>query len=283
MRSGVLLLAVLLFLPESGAAQGVTLNARIGGTAVALGGDSADGRLWKSIDWESARPGLEWTEIDLTAGALGIAMRVVAVRIDPHLYRFHPEWSTGPNGMTGQWTVDGAPRDAALALNAGQFKETGPWGWVVLDGEETRDPGIGPLSVGIAVTDSGTVRWIPAVGLRAARGDPHIAWAFQTYPLLLSDGRVPALARDGGLVDQDHRDALLLLGERPDGSLLIVLSRFDGHVKFGAAGESMEWWIADNAPGVVVKVQYSGQSADEKWTMSMTGSGSGATSQLGVN
>ena len=55
------------------------------------------------------------------------------------------------------------------------------------------------------------------------------------------------------------------------------------HVKFGAAGGSMEWWIADNAPGGVVKVQYSGQSADEKWTMSMTGAGSGATSQLGVN
>jgi len=52
-------------------------------------------------------------------------------------------------------------------------------------------------------------------------------------------------------------------------------------VRFGSAGGTMEWWLADKAPGGVVKVQYSGQE-DEKWTMAMTGAGSGAKSELGV-
>jgi hypothetical protein len=54
------------------------------------------------------------------------------------------------------------------------------------------------------------------------------------------------------------------------------------HVKFGATGGNMEWWLAENAPGTVVKVQRTGQEADDKWTMLMVGSGSGAKSELGV-
>ena len=55
------------------------------------------------------------------------------------------------------------------------------------------------------------------------------------------------------------------------------------HVKFGAGGGSMEWWIAADAPGGVVHVQFTGNDADQKWTMQMTGSGSGAKSELGVS
>ncbi|HEY0670669.1 MAG TPA: hypothetical protein VGD27_00315 [Longimicrobiales bacterium] len=54
------------------------------------------------------------------------------------------------------------------------------------------------------------------------------------------------------------------------------------HVKFGAGTGNMEWWLADKAPGTVVKVQFSGQDADEKWLMQMVESGSGAKSELGV-
>lgn len=54
------------------------------------------------------------------------------------------------------------------------------------------------------------------------------------------------------------------------------------HVKFGAGTGNMEWWLADNAPGTVVKVQFSGNEADQKWTMQMVESGSGAKSELGV-
>jgi hypothetical protein len=54
------------------------------------------------------------------------------------------------------------------------------------------------------------------------------------------------------------------------------------HVKFGAGAGNMEWWLADKAPGGVVRVQFSGEEADQKWTMEMTGAGSGAKSELGV-
>ena len=53
------------------------------------------------------------------------------------------------------------------------------------------------------------------------------------------------------------------------------------HVKFGSAGGSMNWWLADNAPGGVVKVEFAGQD-NQKWVMQMTGSGTGAKSVLGV-
>ena len=54
------------------------------------------------------------------------------------------------------------------------------------------------------------------------------------------------------------------------------------HVKFGAGTGNMEWWLADKAPGTVVKVQFTGQEADAKWTMQMVDSGNGAKSELGV-
>lgn len=54
------------------------------------------------------------------------------------------------------------------------------------------------------------------------------------------------------------------------------------HVKFGSAGGHMEWWLADKAPGGVVRVQFSGEGKDQKWTMEMTGAGSGAKSELGT-
>ncbi|MGQ0562872.1 MAG: hypothetical protein ACT443_13480 [Gemmatimonadota bacterium] len=54
------------------------------------------------------------------------------------------------------------------------------------------------------------------------------------------------------------------------------------HVKFGAGGGNMEWWLADQAPGGVARVQFSGQQADEQWTMELVDAGSGAKSELGV-
>jgi hypothetical protein len=229
------LCSALLVLPVSAAAQGAALSAGPAGAPVQLDLASVTvDELWRSLTWRAARPGLDWTELDLAAGRLGLPVRAVAVRLDPARFDLRLELATEPNGMAGAWTIDSVDAPVALALNAGQFKETGPWGWVVLGGVERRDPGVGPLSVGLAVTDSGRVRWILPEHLERARGDREIAWAFQTYPLILFDGRVPALARDPELVDQRHRDARLILGERPDGSLLVVLTRFDA---LGGAAE----------------------------------------------
>lgn len=54
------------------------------------------------------------------------------------------------------------------------------------------------------------------------------------------------------------------------------------HVKFGASSGTMEWWLADSAPGTVVKVAFKGQDKEDNWTMLMTGAGTGAKSELGV-
>lgn len=235
MRCRALLLVLALLVPASASGQRVRLTVRSSGRIVALDADSlrssyrsGDQRLMSSIAWREVRPGLSWASLDLAAGALQTPVRAVTLRLDPRRFRLGLEWKTAQNGMTGAWTVDSLGAEVALGLNAGQFKETGPWGWVVIDGEERRDPGVGPASVGIAVTDSGTIRWIPAERLHASRGDPSVVSAFQTYPLLLLDGAVPPLVRDPGLVDQDHRDARLILGELADGDLVVVLTRFDG-------------------------------------------------------
>jgi hypothetical protein len=55
------------------------------------------------------------------------------------------------------------------------------------------------------------------------------------------------------------------------------------HVRFGSGGGTTEWWLADNAPGGIVKVQFSGSQQAEKWTMAMIGAGTGAKSELGAH
>jgi hypothetical protein len=222
-----ILLALLALVPASAAAQRVALSGGPASSPVRLDLDGTGDELWRTLTWRAARPGLDWTELDLSAGALGLPVRAVAVRLDPARFDLRLELKTESNGMTGAWTIDDAGAPAALALNAGQFKETGPWGWLVMNGAERSAPGSGPLSVGVAVTDAGRVRWIAPDALGAARRDRSVSWAFQTYPLLLLDGKVPPLARDPELVDQDHRDARLILGERPDGALIVLLTRFD--------------------------------------------------------
>jgi hypothetical protein len=52
-------------------------------------------------------------------------------------------------------------------------------------------------------------------------------------------------------------------------------------VKFGSAGGSTEWWLADDAPGGVVRVQHSAPDRGG-WTMAMIGAGTGARSELGI-
>ena len=231
---------MVLFFAAPASAQRVRLSARVSGSStVSLDADSvpriaATASLRDHLVWTPVAAGLAWAEVELSAGSLGLSVRTIVVRVDPNRFDLHLELATAANGMTGAWTIDGADPAAALALNAGQFKDTGPWGWLVLGGEERRDPGTGPLSVGIVLTDSGTVRWVASSELAAARRDEHVRDAFQTYPVLLREGVVPRPLLDPSALDLDHRDARLVLAQAPDGSLLIVLTRFDG---LGDVGE----------------------------------------------
>ncbi|MGQ0562871.1 MAG: phosphodiester glycosidase family protein [Gemmatimonadota bacterium] len=211
---------LLIFLAHSPLlAQPAALSAFVDEQPVALSA------LASQLKWRAAQPGLDWTEIELRAGRWRLPVRAIVTRIDPRAFTFELTLSTRANGMTGAWNVDSAGADVALALNAGQFKETGPWGWLVLNAYEKRDPGHGPLSAGIAIDTAGAVRWYAPAQLAAARHDRSIRFAFQSYPLLLLNGVVPRLLTSSDDVNRTHRDARLILGELADGSLLVVLTR----------------------------------------------------------
>jgi hypothetical protein len=211
----------------------ITLSAHIRGEHVALSRPrlprvftDTTASIAPRLAWQVLQPGLETTEIAVEAGRLGMNIRIVMARLDPAQFQFTLESRTLANRMTGAWNVDVAPLTAAAALNAGQFKETGPWGWLVLSGREERLPGYGPLSVGIVIDSAGRIRWIPFKEIGRARADRSVRFAFQSYPTLLVDGRVPGLAL-GKAIDQNHRDARLILAEDRAGRLLIILTRYD--------------------------------------------------------
>jgi exopolysaccharide biosynthesis protein len=140
------------------------------------------------------------------------------------------ERRTRAGGTLGAWTVDSAAPAAALALNAGQFADARPWGWVVADGAELQPPGYGPQSMALVVDDAGGARLVPMDSIAIVRAQGGVAQAFQSYPtLLVGDGTVPLPLRAPGRgVDVEHRDARLAVGELRDGRLLVALTRFEG-------------------------------------------------------
>jgi hypothetical protein len=181
--------------------------------------------------WRAVRPGLEMTELSVAAD-LGVALpahrvQVVVARVDPSRYALALHAAALPNGGAGPWDLGRAPADAALAVNAGQFTDAGPWGWVVHRGRTVQPPGIGPLSAALVVDDRGRARVVPADSIATVTG---VVEAVQSYPMLLDgDGAVPdALRAEGRGVDLAHRDARLAVCELRDGRLLFALTRFAG-------------------------------------------------------
>jgi hypothetical protein len=62
-----------------------------------------------------------------------------------------------------------------------------------------------------------------------------------------------------------------------------TVDRFSAkHVKFGMGGGSIEWWLADAAPGGVVKFKASNNSGKGTYQMEMVAQGTGAVSELGI-
>lgn len=159
-----------------------------------------------------------------------LPVRVIVARINLARFDVALEQRTHPNRMTGAWNIDSVAGDVAVAFNAGQFKETGPWGWLVMNGRELRNPGFGPLSIAIAIDSTNKITWHLPNRLPAQLP----AFGFQSYPLLIHDGRIAQLLLTSSGVDRGHRDARLMLAQTGDGSLLVALSRYDG---LGGAAE----------------------------------------------
>src|SRR6185503_18537163 len=124
------------------------------------------------------------------------------------------------------WSIDRAPKDAILAVNAGQFGTAMPWGWVVIDGTQRLRPGYGPLSSALSIDGAGHVHWAHGDSILDPTG---IVVGFQSYPTLLAgDGRIPSALRSSTSgVSLSHRDARLAMGEDRDGRILIAMTRFD--------------------------------------------------------
>ncbi|MEJ7809794.1 MAG: phosphodiester glycosidase family protein [Gemmatimonadaceae bacterium] len=189
--------------------------------------------LADAVVWQRAGDGLEWGELHLSGSGEAWRLGTILVRVDPRHFDFRLAANVRENRTAGPWSVELAPAGAALALNAGQFTDDGPWGWVVHNGREMRPPGMGPLSMALLVAPGGGIRWVTGDRMAEARERGELAGvveALQSYPTLLSgDGDVPApLLAAGRGVDLEHRDGRLAIGELRDGRILIALTRFEG-------------------------------------------------------
>lgn len=181
------------------------------------------GALSRLATWTTGTGGVELAELELSGNGEAWRTRLVVARVDPRRARFRLEMASTAGSPS--WTIDRAPTDALLAVNAGQFVRTVPWGWVVTDGREQLSASVAPLVSTVTIARSGAVTLTHAVKPDSA----GVAWAFQSYPTLLRSGSVPdQLTKAGCGVDVAHRDARLAIGVDPDGRIVIAMTRFDG-------------------------------------------------------
>jgi hypothetical protein len=184
-----------------------------------------DAPLAGRVVWRAGQGGVDWAELQLRGTSEAWRTRLVLARVDPRRVDLSLVPAFAGNG---DWTVADAAGDAALALDAGQFRRSLPWGWVVSGGREILAPQYAPLAGAVVVSAAGGVRIVPPDSVAAERKRGTAREAFQSYPMLLQDGSVPAPLRNGGRgVDLEHRDARLALGTLPDGRVVIALTRFD--------------------------------------------------------
>ena len=195
------------------------------------------------IVWRPGADGVEWGEIQLRGPSEAWRTRVVVARMDPRraALSLDPAFTS-----EREWTVDEAADDVALAFDAGQFRGSLPWGGVLTGGREILAPQLAPLAGAVVVDTSGAVRVVPPSDVAAERARGSAREAFQSYPMLLENGAVPAPIREAGLgVNIAHRDARLAIGTLADGRVVVALTRFDalgeklGRIPFGLTAQEM--------------------------------------------
>ena len=204
---------------------------------------NGDAPLADHVAWRPGADGVEWGELLLRGASEAWRTRVVVVRMDPRRIAL----SLAPAFVEERkWKVGDADDEAALAFDAGQFRESLPWGWVVTGGKELLSPQQGPLAGAVVVDDPGNVRIISPDEVASERERGTTREAFQSYPMLLVNGVVPApLVHSGRGVELDHRDARLALGTLDDGRVIVAITRFDalgttlGLVPFGLTSPEM--------------------------------------------
>jgi uncharacterized protein YigE (DUF2233 family) len=199
--------------------------------------------LARRVTWRPGTTGVEWGELQLRGSSEAWRTRLVLVRLDPRRVDLSLVTAFTRNET---WTVADADTGIAVALDAGQFRHSLPWGWVVSNGREMLAPEYAPLAGAVVVEASGAVRVVAPDSVSAERERGTAREAFQSYPMLLQDGVVPlALRKAGSGVHLTHRDARLALGTLRDDRVVIALTRFDalgeslGRVPFGLTSPEM--------------------------------------------
>lgn len=191
------------------------------------------GVLARAARWQAGRAGVEWGTLPLSGVGEARAITLVVARLDPRQLQLALAWGVDPASARPAWTIDAAPNDAVVAVNAGMFADALPWGWVVSRGAELFPPGHGPLSSAVVVGEDGAVELIASDSIVARRARGNIREAFQTYPTLLTgDGDVPEALRSGAMIDRTHRDARLAVGIDRKGRPLIALTRLATDLPF---------------------------------------------------
>ena len=191
---------------------------------------AADPRVAGAVQWRAGQRGVEWAELPIAGQGEASAIKLVLARIDPALVQLDLEWGFDARGDRPAWSIAHAER-AAVAFNAGMFVDALPWGWVVLDGNERLAPGTGPLSSALIGLRDGSLAWVDGDDVAEWRRRNDVAFAFQSYPTLLSaDGRLPAALLSPGAINLEHRDARLAIGLGRDGRLLVVMTRVDAEL-----------------------------------------------------
>lgn len=193
-----------------------------------------DAPLARRVQWKVGAAGVEWGELSLAGTGEAWRTRVIVARFNPANVTLRLD-TAFTAAHVQDWSLDRAPPDAVLAVNAGQFEVTMPWGWVVLNGRQWLSPQSGPLAAALAQDSAGRLYWLRGTAVKrfaAARHD--VRWAFQSYPVLLAEGVVPeALRRARRGIDVAHRDARAAICLDQQGGVIVVLTRFD------AMGESL--------------------------------------------
>lgn len=184
--------------------------------------------LARHVPWKKGAPGLEFGELLLSGSGEAWRTRLVVARVYPARFRFALDTAFTP-AREAAWTLAHVPAPAVLAINAGQFEATMPWGWVVLDGRRWLPPQHGPLSAALAQDTSGALRWIAGDDVSRVAASGGFRWAFQSYPAVLAhDSVLTPLRAPGRGVDVAHRDARAGICLTRDGQLLVAITRFDG-------------------------------------------------------
>jgi exopolysaccharide biosynthesis protein len=185
--------------------------------------------------WHPVRTGVWHHEAPMAATGPLSVVSAISIRIDPGANRFSLEMKSRDDGMRSAWTIDAMPDNGIVAFNAGQFTAGFPWGWVIRDSVELQPPRTGSVTMSFVVSGGGKASLVTPSEIPRMRGRATLA--FQSYPALLVDGKMPPeLLQRGRGVDLDHRDSRLAICTLRDGEMIVALTRFTG---LGDAGATL--------------------------------------------